>query len=169
MHLIVGTGQRARQRIIGLTPGASPAPAATRAKGAGKAQQAFHLPNRPEEHRRHRVPGITFCTQATGNGVTVAELKRLLRLLPAASKTVETNETDDFPELDGAPGGILDPYGIIAKALQDKGGKTDLRHPIVRFVPSAPEESELDEFLLLLHRHRPHRDHRRTLRVERLP
>jgi hypothetical protein len=108
-------------------------------------------------------PGTTFYTQATGNGVTVAELKRLL---PAASKIVKT---DDFPEFDGAPGGTLDSYGIIAKALKEKGGTTDLRHPTVCFVPSVsavairdignqddlyvkingldPEESELDEFL----------------------
>lgn len=108
-------------------------------------------------------PGTTFYTQATGKAVTVAELKRLL---PAASKTVKT---DDFPEFDGAPGGTLDSYGIIAKALKDKGGTTDLRHPTVCFVPSVsavairhignqddlyvkingldPQESELDEFL----------------------
>jgi hypothetical protein len=108
-------------------------------------------------------PGSTFNTQATGNGVTVAELKRLL---PPASKTVKT---DDLPEFDGAPGGTLDSYGIIAKALEDKGGKTDLRHPTVCFVPSVSavavrdigtqddlyvkidgldtDESELDEFL----------------------
>ncbi|MFJ4922316.1 lipase family alpha/beta hydrolase [Streptomyces sp. NPDC088725] len=108
-------------------------------------------------------PGSTFHTQATGDGVTVAELRRLL---PPASKTVKT---DGLPEFDGAPGGTLDSYGIIAKALEDKGGKTDLRHPTVCFVPSvsavairdignqddlytkidvlSPDESELDEFL----------------------
>ncbi|MET9950781.1 hypothetical protein ABZ135_04435 [Streptomyces sp. NPDC006339] len=108
-------------------------------------------------------PGTTFFTQATGDGVTVAELKRLL---PPASKTVTT---DGLPELDGAPGGTLDSYGIIAKALEEKGGKTDLRHPTVCFVPSvsavavrdignqddlyvkidglAPDESELDDFI----------------------
>ncbi|MGW1494969.1 esterase/lipase family protein [Streptomyces sp. NPDC002402] len=108
-------------------------------------------------------PGSTFYTQAAGDDVTVAELKRLL---PPASKTVKTN---GLPELDGAPGGTLDSYQIIANALEEKGGRTDLRHPTVCFVPSvsavairdignqddlyvkidglAPEESELDEFL----------------------
>lgn len=107
-------------------------------------------------------PGSTFYTQAAGANVTVAELKRLL---PAASKSVKTS---GLPELDGAPGGTLDSYQIIAKALQDKGGKTDLRHPAVCFVPSvsavavrdidsqenlyvkidglSPNESDLDEY-----------------------
>ncbi|MGW0536537.1 hypothetical protein [Streptomyces sp. NPDC003032] len=107
-------------------------------------------------------PGSTFHTQAVGANVTVAELRRLL---PPASKTVKTS---GLPELDGAPGGTLDSYQIIAKALRDKGGKTDLRDPAVCFVPSvsavavrdidsqenlyvkidglSPEESELDEY-----------------------
>lgn len=107
-------------------------------------------------------PGTTFYTQAAGANVTVAELKRLL---PLASKTVKTSA---LPELDGAPGGTLDSYQIIAKALQDKGGRTDLRHPAVCFVPSVsavairdidshdnlyakidgldPDESDLDEY-----------------------
>ncbi|WP_202919491.1 esterase/lipase family protein [Saccharothrix deserti] len=107
-------------------------------------------------------PGTTFYTQDVGDRVTVAELKRLL---PPASKTITTN---GFPQLDGAPGGTLDSYKIIAKALEDKGGKTDLQYPTVCFVPSVsavairdidnqddlyakidqlnPNESELDDF-----------------------
>ncbi|WP_131772490.1 esterase/lipase family protein [Candidatus Protofrankia datiscae] len=41
-------------------------------------------------------PGTTLYTQATGNGTTVAELRRLL---PPAARTITT---DGFPELDGA-------------------------------------------------------------------
>jgi pimeloyl-ACP methyl ester carboxylesterase len=108
-------------------------------------------------------PGSTFYTQAAGDNVTVAELKRLV---PYASKTVTTS---GFPELDGAPGGTLDSYQIIADALKEKGATIDLRHPTVCFVPSVsavairdidsqsdlyanidglhPDESELDAFL----------------------
>ncbi|TDU78514.1 putative serine esterase DUF676 [Streptomyces sp. KS 21] len=108
-------------------------------------------------------PGTTFYTQATGNNVTVAELKRLF---PPASKPVTTS---GYPELDGAPGGTLASYKIVADELVAKGGKVDLRHEAVCFVPTVsavairnidkqedlyakvasldPSESELDEFL----------------------
>lgn len=108
-------------------------------------------------------PGTTFYAQAAGDDVTVALLKRSF---PPASKTVTT---DGFPELDGAPGGTLDSYGIIAKSLAEKGAKVELHYPTVCFVPSVsavairdideqddlyvaidgldPHESELDEFL----------------------
>ncbi|MCX4696957.1 hypothetical protein [Streptomyces sp. NBC_01408] len=108
-------------------------------------------------------PGTTFYTQAAGKNVTVAELKRLL---PPAAKTVTTS---GFPELDGAPGGTLASYKIVADELVAKGGKVDLRHEAICFVPTIsavairdidkqedlyakvatldPNESELDEFL----------------------
>ncbi|WP_405703357.1 esterase/lipase family protein [Streptomyces sp. NBC_00069] len=107
-------------------------------------------------------PGTTFYTQAAGDNVTVAELKRLL---PPASKKVTTS---GFPELDGAPGGTLASYKIVADELVKKGGKVDLRHEAICFVPTVsavairnidkqedlyakvasldPNESELDEF-----------------------
>jgi len=107
-------------------------------------------------------PGTSFYTQAAGRDVTVAELKRTL---PAASKTVKTS---GFPELDGAPGGTLDSYRLVADAIKASGGTVDLRHPSICFVPSVsavairdiddqndlyakidllnPQESELDEF-----------------------
>ncbi|MCB8902745.1 MULTISPECIES: triacylglycerol lipase [unclassified Streptomyces] len=108
-------------------------------------------------------PGTTFLAQAQGKDVIVAELKRRF---PPAEKTITTN---DFPELDGAPGGTLRSYGILADTLKKAGAKVDLRHESVCFVPSVsavairdidqqkdlytniddlpPEESEIDEFV----------------------
>ncbi|MFE9135086.1 esterase/lipase family protein [Streptomyces sp. NPDC007355] len=108
-------------------------------------------------------PGTTFYAQAQGDDVTAASLNRRF---PKAEKTITT---DGFPELDGAPGGTLRTYGILADTLEKLGGKADLRHEDVCFVPSvsavairdigeqddlyagieglAPDESELDEFL----------------------
>ncbi|MGW7439225.1 esterase/lipase family protein [Streptomyces sp. NPDC054849] len=107
-------------------------------------------------------PGTTFYTQAAGSNVTVAELKRLF---PPASKPVITS---GYPELDGAPGGTLASYKIVADELVAKGGRVDLRHEAICFVPTVsavairdidkqedlyakvatldPEESEVDEF-----------------------
>ncbi|MFF1543942.1 hypothetical protein [Streptomyces sp. NPDC058291] len=108
-------------------------------------------------------PGTTFYTQAQGDDVTVAYLNRRF---PAAEKTITT---DGFPELDGAPGGTLHTYKILADAMEKLGGTVDLRHEEVCFVPSvsavairdidtqdalyakitemSPEESELDDFV----------------------
>ncbi|MGX1563263.1 esterase/lipase family protein [Streptomyces sp. NPDC055506] len=108
-------------------------------------------------------PGTTFYTQAQGKDVIVAELKRRF---PPAEKTITTN---DFPELDGAPGGTLRSYGILADTLKKAGAEVDPRHESVCFVPSVsavairdidqqkdlyanidelpPEESEFDEFI----------------------
>ncbi|WP_343245701.1 hypothetical protein [Streptomyces sp. SID4985] len=108
-------------------------------------------------------PGTVFYAQAQGKDVTVAELKRRF---PAAEKTITTS---GFPELDGAPGGTLRSYGILADALKKVGAQVDLRHPEVCFVPTvsalsirdldqqkdlyadvdnlAPDESDVDDFL----------------------
>ncbi|GAA5022783.1 hypothetical protein [Kitasatospora paranensis] len=107
-------------------------------------------------------PGSVWYTQAEGADATVAELKRLI---PFKQKTVTT---PDLPELDGAPGGTLDSYRIVADALVAKGGQVDLVHPTICFVPTVSavairdidrpsdlyakvdtlpaEESELDDF-----------------------
>ncbi|GAB2833733.1 hypothetical protein GCM10027073_72660 [Streptomyces chlorus] len=107
-------------------------------------------------------PGTTFYTQAQGDDVTAAYLNRRL---PKAEKTITTS---GFPELDGAPGGTLHTYKILAEAMKKLGGKADLRHEDVCFVPSVsavairdietqddlyadingldPDESELDDF-----------------------
>lgn len=95
--------------------------------------------------------------------MTVAYLNRRF---PKAEKTITTS---GFPELDGAPGGTLHTYEILAETLRKLGGTVDLRHGEVCFVPSVsavavrdverqpdlytnidelpPDESELDEFL----------------------
>lgn len=108
-------------------------------------------------------PGTTFYTQAQGDDVTAAYLNRRF---PKAEQTVTT---DGFPELDGAPGGTLHTYKILSGAMEKLGGKIDLRHEDVCFVPTVsavairdiekqddlyanvgdldPQESELDDFL----------------------
>lgn len=108
-------------------------------------------------------PGTTFYIQAQGDDVTAAYLNRRF---PKAEKTITTG---GFPELDGAPGGTLHTYKILADTVERLGGKADLRHEDVCFVPSVsavairdiekqddlyadvdaldPDESELDEYL----------------------
>ncbi|MFD4173737.1 esterase/lipase family protein [Streptomyces anulatus] len=108
-------------------------------------------------------PGTTFYTQAQGDDVTAAYLNRRF---PKAERTVAT---DGFPELDGAPGGTLHTYKILSGAMEKLGGKIDLRHEDICFVPTVsavairdiekqddlyanvgdldPQESELDDFL----------------------
>lgn len=108
-------------------------------------------------------PGTTFYAQAQGNDVTAAQLNRRF---PKAEQTVTTN---GFPEIDGAPGGTLHTYKILADTIKKLGGTTDLRYENVCFVPSVSavairdvekqddlyvnidkleaEESEVDEFL----------------------
>ncbi|MFF7963943.1 esterase/lipase family protein [Streptomyces sp. NPDC007903] len=108
-------------------------------------------------------PGTTFYAQAQGREVTVAELKRRF---PASEKTITTG---DLPEMDGAPGGTLRSYGILADALKKVGAQVDLRHEEICFVPTvsavalrdldqqkdlyanldalAPDESEVDDFI----------------------
>ncbi|MEU0117425.1 hypothetical protein ABZ137_27970 [Streptomyces bobili] len=107
-------------------------------------------------------PGTTFYTQAQGDDVTAAYLNRRF---PKAEETVTTS---GFPEVDGAPGGTLHTYKILAEAMRKLGGTVDLRHEDVCFVPSvsavavrdvetqedlytpinglSPEESELDYY-----------------------
>ncbi|MGW0332072.1 hypothetical protein ACWD0J_09415 [Streptomyces sp. NPDC003011] len=107
-------------------------------------------------------PGTTFYTQAQGDDVTAAYLNRRF---PKAEETVTTS---DFPEVDGAPGGTLHTYKILADAMRKLGGTVDLRHEEICFVASVsavavrdvetqedlytpinglpPEESELDDY-----------------------
>ncbi|MFJ9351168.1 esterase/lipase family protein [Streptomyces sp. NPDC101237] len=109
-----------------------------------------------------RYPGTTFYAQAQGDDVTVAYLKRAF---PATERTIPTS---GFPELDGAPGGTLATYEILAHSMTEAGGEADLRYPHVCFVPSVsaidisdfarqedlyakvddlnPDQSGLDEF-----------------------
>ncbi|MFD4787581.1 esterase/lipase family protein [Streptomyces sp. NPDC058459] len=108
-------------------------------------------------------PGTTFYAQAQSRQATVAELRRRF---PEGEKTVTTG---DLPEMDGAPGGTLRSYGILADALKKAGARVDLRHADVCFVPTvsavslrdldqhkdvyadienlAPDESDVDDFI----------------------
>lgn len=107
-------------------------------------------------------PGTTFYTQAQGDDVTAAYLNRRF---PKADETIPTS---GFPEVDGAPGGTLHTYRILADTMEKLGGTVDLRHEDVCFVPSVsavavrdidkqddlyasideldPDQSELDDF-----------------------
>ncbi|MFJ4649057.1 hypothetical protein ACIP6Q_36865 [Streptomyces bobili] len=75
-------------------------------------------------------PGTTFYTQAQGDDVTAAYLYRRF------PKDEETVPTSGFPEVDGAPGGTLHTYKILADAMRKLGGTVDLRHEEVCFVAS---------------------------------
>ncbi|GAB7108542.1 hypothetical protein JCM4814A_68560 [Streptomyces phaeofaciens JCM 4814] len=85
-----------------------------------------------------RYPGTTFYTQAQGDDVTAAYL---YRKFPPTERTVPTS---GFPELDGAPGGTLATYEILADSMVQAGGEADLRHPHVCFVPSVSAVDILD-------------------------
>ncbi|MEU5403352.1 hypothetical protein ABZ348_29140 [Streptomyces sp. NPDC005963] len=107
--------------------------------------------------------GTTLRTQSTGSSQQVARLKGLL--------TERTITTDDLPELDGAPGGTLESYGIAGRKLKITGS-TEIEPSAawVCFVPAVsavavrdldrqedlyvdisdldPGQSELDDFKL---------------------
>ncbi|WP_018637505.1 hypothetical protein [Parafrankia elaeagni] len=55
--------------------------------------------------------GTTLFTQAGGRNQLVADLRGVL-----GERRVTT---DNLPEIDGAPGGTLDSFGILADALKD--------------------------------------------------
>lgn len=102
--------------------------------------------------------GTVLRTQAEGDKQLVARLKGLL-----SEKEVRTT---GLPALDGAPGGLLETFGIAGDRLK-LTGRTDIAVRSICFVPSvsavavagpedafteiaalAPEASELDEFRL---------------------
>ncbi|SNQ47488.1 conserved hypothetical protein [Frankia canadensis] len=107
------------------------------------------------------LTGTQLFTQAGGRDRIVAEIKGLL-----GNVTVRTN---DFPDLDGAPGGTLESFGILADTLKEAGENVDVSHRSICFVPSvsavavrgietnddlyvninqlSPDESALDDFL----------------------
>ncbi|MFE7598107.1 esterase/lipase family protein [Streptomyces sp. NPDC057494] len=107
--------------------------------------------------------GTRFLAQSQGKKAQVAVLDGVLG-------GPHTITTDDFPELDGAPGGTLESFGIIADALTTVGEKVTATHRSACFVPSVsavavrdldrqedlyanidnlpPDESELDDYLL---------------------
>jgi hypothetical protein len=107
--------------------------------------------------------GTHFLAQSQGEKAEVAVLNGLLGGPHAIT-------TSGFPELDGAPGGTLESFGIIADTLASFGERVDLVHRSVCFVPSVsavaisdldqqgdlyadiealpPDQSELDDFML---------------------
>ncbi|MGW5639708.1 esterase/lipase family protein, partial [Streptomyces sp. NPDC003832] len=109
------------------------------------------------------LDGTYFLAQSQGDPVEVAVLDGLLGGPHAVT-------TSGFPELDGAPGGTLEAFGIIGDALSAVGENVDLTRRSGCFVPSvsavavrdldrqedlyvdidalSPDESELDDFLL---------------------
>ncbi|WP_406839745.1 esterase/lipase family protein [Streptomyces sp. AHU1] len=107
--------------------------------------------------------GTYFLAQPQGEAAEVA-------VLDGAFGGPHTITTSGFPELDGAPGGTLESFGIIGDALASVNENVDIVHRSVCFVPSVsavsirdldrqedlyinidqlpPEESELDDFML---------------------
>ncbi|MGW7456617.1 esterase/lipase family protein [Streptomyces sp. NPDC054797] len=114
------------------------------------------------------ILGTNLYAQRGGDNQIVANLRLVT---PPPAKDVPT---DDLPEIDGAPGGTLEGFGILADKLNEQppllGLRTDAHVRHHSFVPSvsavairdvttdtdlyvdiaglAPEESELDEFRL---------------------
>jgi hypothetical protein len=88
----------------------------------------------------HPYRTTTLYAQAAGDNKLVANLKRQLSGNPA----VEV-KTSGLPELDSAPGGTLESFGIAAKSLR-KFGAVKCDHEWVDFVPtvSAVAIRELD-------------------------
>ncbi|MEU2389608.1 hypothetical protein [Streptomyces sp. NPDC007369] len=107
--------------------------------------------------------GTYFLAQSQGDPAEVAVLNGVL----GGPHSITTR---GFPELDGAPGGTLESFGIIGDALSGFGEAVEMAHRSVCFVPSVsavairdldrqddlyahvddlpPEESELDDFML---------------------
>ncbi|MFF3849813.1 esterase/lipase family protein [Streptomyces sp. NPDC002328] len=107
--------------------------------------------------------GTYFLAQSQGDPAEVAVLNGVL----GGPHPIVTR---GFPELDGAPGGTLESFGIVGDTLASFGEGIDMVHRSVCFVPSIsavavrdlgrqddlyvaidelpPEESELDDFML---------------------
>jgi len=75
-------------------------------------------------------PGATLYAQDVGTDKKVAELHKVI----GGTTTVKTS---GVPALDGAPGGMLDSFGIAAKALEEAGYTATVAFPDVCFVPVA--------------------------------
>lgn len=75
-------------------------------------------------------PSATLYSQGADDDELVAALK------PLIGDTIEVNTTG-IPELDGAPGGTLDSFGIAAHALEEAGFTATAAFPDVCFVQVA--------------------------------
>jgi hypothetical protein len=76
-------------------------------------------------------PGATLYAQKDGNDQLVAKLQK------AALAGEITVKTTGIPALDGAPGGMLDSFGLAGQALKDAGYQATVAFPDVCFVPVA--------------------------------
>ncbi|CAM5599751.1 hypothetical protein GCM10010329_49980 [Streptomyces spiroverticillatus] len=75
------------------------------------------------------LKGTKLYTQPGGKGALVAELAK------TGGEPV-TVRTDTIPELDGAPGGTLGNFALVAGLLQQLGAPATAHHPATCFVPS---------------------------------
>ena len=61
---------------------------------------------------------------------------RLVAYLKAPIVNATRVYTQNYPELDSAPGGTLDSFGIAADALNGAGQPTEAPYPTINFIPS---------------------------------
>ncbi|MER5858257.1 MULTISPECIES: esterase/lipase family protein [unclassified Streptomyces] len=104
------------------------------ANGAGDGQATSVQPGKiaVKSTGARPFPGTTFYTQRQGDNVQVA----LLRRYKVGGILEKSITTSGLPELDGAPGGTLASYGLVAKTIIEAGGTVELNHPAVCFVPT---------------------------------
>ncbi|MEU1518830.1 hypothetical protein ABZ490_42985 [Streptomyces sp. NPDC005811] len=81
--------------------------------------------------------GTYFLAQSQGDPAEVAVLNGIL----GGPHTITTR---GFPELDGAPGGTLESFGLVGDKLAEFGETVDLVHRSVCFVPSVSAVSVRD-------------------------
>lgn len=83
----------------------------------------------------HPMKGTTLYGQASGDDKLVAELRRGLILIPYRPAVSADVRTSGLPELDNAPGGTLETFGIARDELAKLGG-VECAHEWVDFVPT---------------------------------
>ncbi|QEU92660.1 hypothetical protein CP970_18670 [Streptomyces kanamyceticus] len=83
------------------------------------------------------LKGTKLYTQPGGKGALVAELAK-------TGADPVTVRTDTIPELDGAPGGTLGNFSLVAGLLQQLGAPATAHHPATCFVPSGSAVDLLD-------------------------
>ncbi|MFE3113534.1 esterase/lipase family protein [Kitasatospora indigofera] len=95
-----------------------------------------------EALRMKGVPfyGTKLYTQGAGPSRLVADLK-------SVGIPIKKVHTDSLPQLDGAPGGTLEGFGILGDALNALGGKVEILERLHCFVPSvsAVDIRDLDD------------------------
>lgn len=81
--------------------------------------------------------GTQLYTQTPGRGALVAELVK-------PGEEAVPIRTDTIPEMDGAPGGTLNNFGLVAALLESFGIPTTVNHAATCFVPSGSAVDLLD-------------------------